>query len=103
MVLFDLPVTTKRERDRATRFRKKLLDDGYSMLQFSVYMRSCSSWERMKKHTRRLQVYAPEGGNVRAILLTEKQWVKSIAIVSESYRQQKNADNPRQLSMFENW
>ncbi|MDD9851502.1 MAG: CRISPR-associated endonuclease Cas2 [Gammaproteobacteria bacterium] len=43
LVLFDLPVTTKRERDKATRFRKKLLDDGYSMLQFSVYMRSCPS------------------------------------------------------------
>ena len=49
LVLFDLPVTTKRERGQATRFRKKLLDDGYSMLQFSVYMRSCGSWERMQK------------------------------------------------------
>lgn len=103
LVLFDLPVTTKRERDQATRFRKKLLDDGYSMLQFSVYMRSCSSWERMKKHARRLQIYAPEGGNIRAIMLTEKQWVKSIAIVSECYRKQKKADKPHQLTIFENW
>jgi len=103
LVLFDLPVTTKRERDKATRFRKKLLDDGYSMLQFSVYMRSCSSWERMKKHSRRLQIYAPEGGNIRAILITEKQWVKSIAIVSEQYRKQKKAGKTHQLSIFENW
>jgi len=103
VVLFDLPVTTKRERDKATGFRKKLLDDGYSMLQFSVYMRSCSSWERMKKHARRLRIYAPEGGNIRAVLITEKQWIKSIAIVSEDYRKRKKAAEPCQLSLFENW
>lgn len=103
LVLFDLPVTTKRDRDQATKFRKKLLDDGYSMLQFSVYMRSCPSWERMKKHARRLRMYAPRGGNIRAILMTEKQWIKSIAIVSELYKKQKKTDNPHQLSIFENW
>ena len=88
---------------QAARFRKKLLDDGYSMLQFSVYMRSCGSWERMQKHARRLRVFAPVGGNIRAILMTEKQWVKSIAIVSESYRKKKKTDLPHQLSIFENW
>ncbi len=103
LVLFDLPVSSKRERDRATKFRKQLLDDGYSMLQFSVYMRSCASWERMKKHSTRLQIYAPQGGNIRAILMTEKQWAKSIAIISEDYRKQKKADNPHQLNIFENW
>lgn len=103
LVLFDLPVGTKRERDRATRFRKKLLDDGYNMLQFSVYMRSCASWDRMQKHARRLKAYAPEGGNIRAILVTEKQWVKSIAIISEDYRKRKKTDEPHQLSIFENW
>lgn len=103
LVLFDLPVSTRRERSQATRFRKQLLDDGYNMLQFSVYMRSCSSWERMKKHAHRLQVYAPEGGNIRAIFMTEKQWIRSIAIVSEHYRIQKKIGEPHQLSIFENW
>ena len=103
LVLFDLPVTSKRERGQAARFRKKLLDDGYSMLQFSVYMRSCGSWERMQKHARRLRVFAPVGGNIRAILMTEKQWIKSIAIISESYRKKKKTDLPHQLSIFENW
>ncbi|MGI9558892.1 MAG: CRISPR-associated endonuclease Cas2 [Thermodesulfobacteriota bacterium] len=103
LVLFDLPVTTKRERGRATRFRKNLLDDGYTMLQFSVYMRSCSSWERMQKHAQRLKIYAPEGGNIRAIMMTEKQWVKSIAIVGEDYKRRKKVTELHQLNMFENW
>ncbi len=103
LVLFDLPVGTKRERKQATQFRQHLLDDGYSMLQFSVYMRSCNSWERMRKHARRLRIFAPEGGNIRAIQMTEKQWVRSIAIISEHYRKTKKTSEMQQLSMFENW
>lgn len=103
LVLFDLPVSTKKERERATRFRKQLLDDGYSMLQFSVYMRSCSSWERMQKHANRLKIYAPNGGNIRAIMMTEKQWIKSIAIVSENYKKKHKINELQQLSLFENW
>ena len=41
MVAFDLPVTTKAGRKSATNFRKFLLDDGYQMMQFSVYVRPC--------------------------------------------------------------
>ena len=37
IVIFDLPVTTKKERRLATKFRNDLLDEGYLMLQYSVY------------------------------------------------------------------
>jgi CRISPR-associated protein Cas2 len=40
-VFFDLPVGTKTERRVATRFRNFLKDDGYMMLQLSVYARVC--------------------------------------------------------------
>ena len=103
LVLFDLPVTTKKQRKIATKFRNRLLEDGYSMLQFSVYMRSCSSWERMKKHAHRLRLIAPSGGNIRAIMITEKQWEKSITIVSQSYTKTKKISKPQQLDIFENW
>ena len=48
MVMFDLPVGTKRQRKVAARFRKDLLEDGFWMLQFSVYARPCSSQENQK-------------------------------------------------------
>ena len=101
LVLFDLPVSTKKERDEATSFRKNLLDDGYIMLQFSVYMRSCTSWERMKKHSRRLTNVAPVGGNIRVIFITEKQWGKSIAIISNRYK--RKVPVPHQLNLSEFW
>ena len=39
IVFFDLPVTKKPQRTAAARFRNDLLNDGYMMLQFSVYAR----------------------------------------------------------------
>ena len=37
MVLFDLPVIEKKERKAATDFRNFLLDNGFSMVQYSIY------------------------------------------------------------------
>ena len=39
MVFFDLPVVLKADRRAYTVFRRFLLNDGYDMLQFSVYGR----------------------------------------------------------------
>lgn len=42
-VFFDLPVSTKKEMKAAALFRKNLEKDGFSMMQFSVYIRHCAS------------------------------------------------------------
>lgn len=39
LVFFDLPTDTKTDRKNATKFRKNLLEDGFVMFQFSIYMR----------------------------------------------------------------
>lgn len=38
-VMFDLPTNTKQQRKNASLFRKMLIKDGFSMLQYSVYIR----------------------------------------------------------------
>ena len=83
LVMFDLPVVTDKERKIATLFRKRLLEDGYSMLQYSVYMRTCVSWERMQKHRLRLQFFAPSGGNIKGFFITDKQWQRAITIAGK--------------------
>lgn len=75
LVFFDLPVTTKEERRLATGFRNFLLDDGYHMLQFSVYARLCNSVENAEGHFRRLTRAAPQNGSIRCMIVTEKQYV----------------------------
>ena len=55
-VFFDLPVLTKLQRKQATQFRKALEKDGFSMMQFSVYVRHCPSKENMEVHVKRVRL-----------------------------------------------
>lgn len=83
LVLFDLPVATDTQRRSATQFRKFLLDDGYQMTQFSVYMRPCVSYEHVSKHTERVRKAAPLDGFVRVMFFTDKQYELSINIIGK--------------------
>ena len=74
IVMFDLPVITDKERKIATSFRKFLLDDGYIMMQFSVYSRICKNNDDLQKHINRLKIHSPKNGNIRLLQITEKQY-----------------------------
>ena len=101
--MFDLPTITKSEQKTAGKFRKFLLDDGYNMAQFSVYMRFCGSYETMQKHTKRLIPKIPTGGNVKVFFLTEKQWEKAINCVGEDYEAKKKKTALHQPELFTVW
>lgn len=73
-VFFDLPVITKKERKDATQFRKSLEKDGFSMMQYSVYVRHCSSKENMDVHIKRVQLAVPATGLVSILSVTDKQF-----------------------------
>ncbi len=74
LVFFDLPTETKKDRRAATRFRKSLLDDGFTMFQFSIYMRFCASRENADVHTKRVKNKLPEYGKVGVLQITDKQF-----------------------------
>ena len=78
VVMFDLPVVDKEERKLASDFRKSLLEDGYLMMQFSVYARPCVSYEHYEKHIQRLQPIVPPGGNVKVLFITVGQYYDGI-------------------------
>jgi CRISPR-associated protein Cas2 len=65
IVAFDLPVGTRKQRKQATGFRNYLIDDGYQMVQFSVYARACVSFARQETHIDRLKKNLPPEGNPR--------------------------------------
>ena len=73
-VFFDLPVTTKQQRKEAAGFRKSLEQDGFSMMQFSVYTRFCASYEAAAVHTRRVEALVPGHGKVSILMVTDKQY-----------------------------
>jgi CRISPR-associated protein Cas2 len=74
LVFFDLPTNTRKERSIATKFRKHLLDDGFNMFQFSIYLRFCPSKENVDVHVKRVKRELPKAGKVGILHITDKQF-----------------------------
>lgn len=99
LVFFDLPVMTKEQRRIATKFRKYMLDDGYYMIQYSVYGRICSNTDNAQMHCRRLANNAPQGGSIRVMVITEKQYANMYIFTGEVKNEEKDSSK-YQLSIF---
>ncbi len=74
LVFYDLPTDTVKERKAAARFRKEIMGDGFTMFQFSIYVRHCASMENAQVHIRRVKALLPETGNVGILCITDKQF-----------------------------
>ena len=74
LVFFDLPTETKKERKIYATFRKKLMTDGFTMFQFSIYLRHCASRENAAAHIQRVKNNLPELGEVGILCITDKQF-----------------------------
>ncbi len=98
MVLFDLPTETKKERREASQFRKKLLEDGFVMFQFSIYLRFCQSIENVQVHTKRVKRALPEKGHVGIFAITDKQFGRME--IFHGIKQKPTTSPPQQLTLF---
>ena len=97
-VFFDLPVTLKKDRKAASRFRKDLLKDGFSMMQFSVYNRHCASKESAAVHKRRIKGFMPEKGQVSILQVTDKQYGDIMNFWGK--KSDPLPEGPKQLELF---
>lgn len=74
LVFFDLPTDTKKDRTAHALFRKNLQKDGFTMFQFSIYIRHCASMENASVHIKRVKSFLPEYGQVGIMCITDKQF-----------------------------
>lgn len=74
LVFFDLPTETIKDKKSYVRFRKELLKDGFTMFQFSIYVRHCASKENKNVHVKRIKSMLPEKGHVGILSITDKQF-----------------------------
>lgn len=98
LVMYDLPTETRKERKAAARFRKEITEDGFTMFQFSLYVRHCASRENADVHIKRVKRMLPESGHVGIMCITDKQFG-----MIELFRGQKESerpDTPQQLELF---
>lgn len=97
-VLFDLPTETKKDRKEAFKFRKNLLSFGFTMFQFSTYIRHCASSENAQVYTRRIREILPAYGKVGILTLTDKQFGNMILYIGAKRKEM--ATPPAQLELF---
>ena len=95
ILFFDLPVKTKRQRKTYSIFRKYLIKNGYLMMQYSVYCKIFANREAAVKHVGMLKKNVPKEGQIRLLLVTEKQYSRIEIIVGGKSRQEEivNADS----------
>ena len=96
--MFDLPVTTPKARKRYTEFRKLLIQQGFSMLQYSIYARYCASEEMAGAYRSRIRAALPPEGYVRVLAVTDRQFGKMESYIGEKWLELE--EPPPQLVLF---
>lgn len=98
LVMYDLPTETKKDRKAASKFRKELMQDGFSMFQFSMYIRHSASSENADVHRRRVKKSLPEHGKVGILQITDKQFGEIELFYGAKAQELPNI--PQQLQLF---
>jgi len=98
LVMFDLPVVEKEERKAATAFRNSLLDMGFEMSQFSVYLRFCTSPAQVDTYSKQVESALPSGGKVNILQFTDKQYERIISFQGKAKQPKKKI--PDQFDLF---
>lgn len=98
VVMFDLPVVERAERKAASEFRNTLLDMGFEMSQFSVYMRFCTSPAQVETYCRRVEGALPQGGKVNILQFTDKQYERILSFHGKARQAGKKV--PDQFDLF---
>ncbi|HRP02338.1 MAG TPA: CRISPR-associated endonuclease Cas2 [Candidatus Kapabacteria bacterium] len=98
-VMFDLPVKTKKEVKAATRFRNNLLKNGFVMMQYSIYIKHCPSYENAVSYSRKVKSFLEEEGEVTLMTITDKQY-GDMEVFIRTKKSQKKEKAYMQLELF---
>ena len=95
LCMFDLPVDTDKEKREYRNFKKKLVLEGFVMLQYSVYIRTCPNRQYSERLQKRLAKNLPANGNIRLLEITEKQYEDMKMLVGAKSLNEKIANDER--------
>lgn len=98
LAMFDLPTDSKAARKAYALFRKQLLTNGFRQMQYSVYARPCPSRENAEVHLRRIESHLPPDGEVRVLVITDKQFERMRIFWGKKRRAV--PEPPSQLELF---
>ena len=84
ILFFDLPVETASQRKAYAFFRKKLITNGFLMLQKSVYTKLVINRQSMELEINKVKSILPKEGLVQILTVTEKQFSRIETILGTS-------------------
>ena len=90
LIMFDLPVETSKERREYRQFRKRLINEGFLMIQYSVYVRVCVNKKSAQFIEKRISNFLPETGTIQSMIMTEKQYNDMHFLLGESSKDVRN-------------
>lgn len=74
LIMFDLSVETSKQRKAYRNFRKDLINEGFTMIQYSVYVRVCVNRKSAQFLEKKIGAFVPDAGIIQSLMLTEKQY-----------------------------
>ena len=101
MAVFDLPTQTKIQRKRYTSFRKLLLKNGFSMMQYSVYIRNMPTIHKAQALINKIGPCTPPQGQCAFVLITDKQYGLTKNFYGPYPAKEKIPKKQEQLLLFE--
>ncbi|WP_439425654.1 CRISPR-associated endonuclease Cas2 [Oenococcus alcoholitolerans] len=93
MIFFDLPTLTPNDRRNYRLFRKALINEGFLMIQESVYVRVTVNRKSAEFMERRIASLCPSSGLVQSLIVTEKQYVGMKFLVGTPSDDIRNTDD----------
>lgn len=84
MVFFDLPNIYAKDKRNYLKFRKYLINEGFIMMQESVYSKLVLNSQQSDLLIERLRKNAPKKGLIQVLTITEKQYSQIEFIVGEN-------------------
>lgn len=83
IVFFDLPTETANDRKIYSKFRKLLINEGFIMLQESVYAKLALNNSIVKSIKDKIYKNKPPKGIVQLLVITEKQFSQIEYVIGE--------------------
>lgn len=83
IVFFDLPNVSSNDKRNYLRFRKFLINEGFIMMQESVYSRLVLNSQQSELLMNRLRRNVPSKGLIQSLIITEKQYSHIEFIIGE--------------------
>ncbi len=99
LVFFDLPMVTNEEKRIYRHFSKYLTSEGYVRIQYSLYSKLCINVDSAKTYSKRLKQNSPNKGDIRYLIITEKQY-QGIINLNNKHSLQEKITNMKKMYMI---